>query len=210
MADAYKDEQFSTIIKSFETRGGFDTVRFRRSLELAADLYLEGKKQSIIRPSERVKQLERLGERAAALAKGLREAREDPYTERFLDESGLAVHRGMLFAPNQGAEVVAYVGVISRTLTCLDELEGLLERAKARAQPTAPAGNRPDSILYGLVLSLREIYKAAADSPKTPTGWSAESGGDEFLRFLQAALSPLGVRKSVTALRDLYKSATGA
>lgn len=210
MADAHNDEQFLKITKSFKPREGFDPVRFRRSLQLAADIYQDAKKQSTMRPSERVEQLERLRRRAAALAKGLREAREDPYTERFLDESGLSVHRGMLFVPNQGAEVAATPSLLSRTLTCLDELQGLLARAKLRAVPTAPAGNRPDSILYELILSLREIYEAAAARPGTPTGWSAESGSDEFLRFLQAVVTPLGVRKSFTALRDLYKRSIGA
>ncbi len=210
MADAYSDKKFQTIIKSFRPKEGFNEVRFRRSLETCAHIYLEGKNIIIARPSDRVEQIERLRKKVADLARGLRESQKDPYTERFLDESALSVHRGMLFAPNQGAEVVAAPGLVARTLTCLDELQQLLARAKLRAQPTAPGGNRPDRILHELISSLREIYEAAAIQPKTPTGWSADYGGDEFVKFLQAALAPLGIRKSVTALRDLYERAKGA
>ena len=82
------------------------------------------------------------------------------------------------------------------------------EPSFGRGQSRRAAIGRCDPLWTGIEPT--RIYEAAAARPETPTGWSADSEGDEFLKFLRAAFAPLGIRKSITALRDLYERAIGA
>jgi hypothetical protein len=207
----YTDGQFADVCGAFHQKPGIDLGRFRRSLEGRGWLYAEGKteRKRLDRPAERVKKLINLRKKASALSKDLTEARNDPYLNRMLDDTALAAHRGAFFAPsNQGAEVAVSVALVQRVIGQLAELDDLLKRAEreATARKTI-GGNRADISLYELILSLEELYRDVALSPQNPTGWSADGGADEFLGFLRAALKPLGIDKTDSALRENYRDA---
>jgi hypothetical protein len=205
----FDDQQVSEILAAFKYKPDLDLSRLRRSLEHCAWLYKEAKSElaRVARPKDRVLILRGLCDKASRLSDALHEALRDPYLNRMLDNTTLAPRRGIAFTPEgQGAEVAIERRLVDRVIGQLAELERFLKSVEQQAKPGS-GGNRPDIALYELILTIEEFYLGAAANPHLPTGWSPNSENNEFLRFTQAILKPLGIKKTDDALRELYRRA---
>lgn len=119
------------------------------------------------------------------------------------------------YPPNSPTEGKSWYSAIENKINKMyDDVRWLvrvLREAESRIErDIQPAAKRSDEALYGFIQRIHPIYQELAVNPKAPYFDAiADQEEGEFLKFLDACLRPLGVNKTHSALRGLYRRAIG-
>ena len=236
LADPYTHEQLREVLGTVCWRSEVPEVEIEKRVQGAAWLYLPYR-QLIAedgQPSVRERRFQKVQNRLQTAAATIREL--PPSEQDYLKSASqdLAKNEGKLpdVEPERiglpllrGQTEPEFMNVwdagrqIEETLERLDWLIRCVERAIERAgrQKAVHGSPVPDNPLHTTIRLLNKVYREYAADPRTPGqdigDGSAESRiwrQSELLNFLQAALAPLGIKKSREAIYGDWKRATEA
>ena len=208
----YSDDEFAVVVAAFEPKPTFDCAKFRKSLELCAWMYVEGKEVlgKSARPAERKARTIGLRDKVADIIGDVSAYQEDPWLNRSLidaikvrdfGQSGARATTIEEFAVEAEA-VLRAEQKVHMFVQWLAWFRDTLDVVESSEQT-----NRSSAALNEVILSIHELYTAAALHPRAPTDRGTSDQANEFLRLLQAALRPLGVERSDQALRKVFDRA---